>query len=328
MDRLKKSNISLLAFIGILFLMPGITSNTAILFTMIWIFVYVILCGTFRFITMTGDWTFAHVSMMAVGAYTSMLLTMKLGWPVWPAMAGAAIVSVIVSMIVYAVSLKTRAVTFFWVTWAFGEMIRQVFLRFNNPFGGLVGVSNIPGPAISIPGILDLRFEGQTPYYYLGLILTIGIFVAMHLIERSRVGLTLKSINENMELAESLGVNVFGYRLLALTIGSLFVGILGSFYAHWLHFLSPADFGISFGLLVLLYVVVGGHKTIWGPVLGVVTFVILSRFVLSRLEQYLMPVLGIILMLTLALFREGLESLPGKLFPLVRKVFTSKGRRA
>lgn len=329
MDRRKQSkNIGVLALIGLLFVLPGIAPHPAVLHIMIWIFVYSVVCGTFRFTTMTGDWTFAHVGMMAVGAYTSMLLTMKLGWSVWPAMVIAGIMALAVGLVVYALCLKTRAVTFFWVTWAFGEMIRQVFARFKHPFGGHMGISGIPGPTISIPGFIEIGFENQMSYYYVGLLLAVVTFLIMHLVERSRVGLTLKSINENWELSESFGVNVFAYRLLALAIGSLFVGIIGSFYAHWIHFLSPSDFGIAFGLLVLLYVVVGGHKTMWGPVIGVTMFIILSRLVLSRLEQYLMPVLGLILMLTLGLFREGLESLPRRVFPWIKAAFDRKRKEA
>jgi branched-chain amino acid transport system permease protein len=315
----KPKVISLLGVIGFLFVLPGITSHTAVLHIMIWIFVYSLLCGTFRFAAMTGDWTFAHVSLMAVGAYTSTLLTMKLGWSVWPAMAAAGIMALAVSMLIYPLCLKTRAVTFFWVTWAFGEMVRQTFAMFEHPFGGHMGVSAIPGPTISIPGLLEIGFKGQMSYYYLGLILAIVVFVLMFLVERSRVGLTFKSINENGELAESLGINVFGYRLLALAIASFFVGLNGSFYAHWIHFISPGDFGTAFGLLVLLYVVVGGHKTIWGPVIGVTLFILLGRVLLNRLEEYLMGVYGLILMVTLVLLRDGLESLPGRISTRLRR---------
>jgi branched-chain amino acid transport system permease protein len=329
MDKLKQvKTISILALIVFLFVLPGITSRPAVMYVMIWIFLYSLVCGTFRFITMTGDWTFAHVGIMAVGAYTSMLLTMKLGWSVWPAMVTSSIIALAVGMVLYSLCLKTRAVTFFWVTWAFGEIIRQIFARFKNPFGGHIGVSGIPGPTISIPGFIEIGFETQMSYYYLGLLLAVVIFLIMYLVERSRVGLTLKSIDVNWELSESLGVNVFGYRLLALAIGSFFVGITGSFYAHWIHFLSPSDFGIGFGILVLLYVVVGGHKTMWGPIIGVTLFIILSRLVLSRLEEYLMPVLGLILMLTLGLFREGLESVPKRIFPWIKATFTRTRKEA
>jgi len=324
----KTTIIGVGVLLGFLFILPGITAHTAVLHIMIWIYVYSVLCGTFRFATMTGDWSFAHVGVMAVGAYTSMLLTMKLGWSVWPSMVVSGLVALVVALVVYSLSLVTRAVTFFWVTWAFGEMIRQVFARFEVPFGGHKGVPGIPGPVISIPGILEIGFETQMSYYYVGLLLAIAIFVLMYLIERSRVGLTFKSINENWELAESLGVNVFGYRLLALGIASFLVGVNGSFYAHWIHFLSPADFGIAFGLLVLLYVVVGGSKTIWGPVIGVTLFILLGRVFLSRLEEYIMAVYGLILMVTLAFFREGLESLPERIIPWLKEGFSRTRKEA
>lgn len=328
MAKLKEPKvISMLALTGALFAVPWITTATFLLFIMVWMWVYIVLCGTFRFITLTGDWTFAHVPLMSVGGYTSALLTMRLGWSFLPAFFMAGVVAVVVGLIIYRLCLRARAITFFWLTWAFGEIIRQVWIRFPEPFGGSTGMPDIPSPVISIPGLPEVEFVSQVPYYYMGLVLVIVTLGSLYLIERSRIGLTLKTINDNWELTESLGMNVFRYRLLALTIGTFFVGIIGSFYAHWIHILAPADFSMSLGLLVLLYVIVGGTKTMWGPVIGVVTFVLLAQ-VLRPFEEYILGVYGLILILVMTQFREGLESLPGRISPWVKKRLARIGKEA
>jgi len=311
------------AAIVLLFFVPTISGgSTFILFTATSIFFYINLCQTFRFINLTSDWSFAHVTVMGMGAYASALLAIKAGWPFLACFFTASLVSVAICLPIYALSFKTKGETFFWLTWAIGEVIRQVWIRFKNPFGGDAGLGNIPKIVISLPG-LRVEFLSQVPYYYMGLVLTVVTNAFLYAVEKSRIGLNFKVIASNSDLASSLGINVFRHRMLAVVIASFFVGFNGSFYAHWIGFLSPRDYGLSFLLLTLLYVIVGGRQTIWGAVMGVTAFYLLN-LQLKPFQQYILAVYGGVLILVLAFFSDGLEGLVKLVASLFKRVFGRK----
>jgi branched-chain amino acid transport system permease protein len=319
MIKIKKTKaISIAAVMLFLIVIPAITRSPYHMHILITILLYIMITASFRFCIIDGDWPFAHVPLMGLGGYTSALLVMRLGWPFWPAFFTGGIVAVIAGLIIYIPCVRTRGITFFWITWAFGEVLRQTFIRFREPFGGASGLVGIPGPVISIPGLFKVEFLSQVSYYYLALVLALLTIVVLYKLENSRIGLTLKSIGENTDLAESTGINVTRQRLLALTIASFIAGIGGSFYAHWIHLLTPVEFDVAFGLFVLLYAVVGGTATWWGPVVGVTVFVVLAQF-LRGFTIYIPAVYGFILILTLAFLPEGLESLHRRILSLIEK---------
>jgi branched-chain amino acid transport system permease protein len=129
---------------------------------------------------------------------------------------------------------------------------------------------------------------------------------ALYRIDRSRIGNAFKSIDIDPLLAESIGIRVTRYRLLAAAIGGFFAGIAGGLLVHRLSAVDPKLFNITGMLYLLIWVVVGGYRTFWGPVLGV--SVVQAIFELSRPMLTARPMFfGIIVILVLVLYPGGIE---------------------
>ena len=168
-------------------------------------------------------------------------------------------------------------------SFAAGEVIRLVWKRFTDPFGGATGIKRIPGlPEIDL-GIFAFDPYSPVHYYYLMLAVAALSILILHRIERSRIGLTFHAIHWQDKLAQSVGIDTFRYRMLAFVIASFFAGLGGAFYAHYLSTVNPNQFDVTQMVYVVIWTIVGGTTRIYGPILGVVALTILDEIVLRAI---------------------------------------------
>ena len=112
-------------------------------------------------------------------------------------------------------------------------------------------------------------------------------------------------------LAESVGVNTWNYRSLAFITGSVFVGVAGALKVHYIGTVTPKQFDIGFMVFILIWVIVGGYRTFYGPIVGAVVLSVLDE--MFRGFDVLRPaVYGAILVFGILFLPNGLESLPEK----------------
>jgi branched-chain amino acid transport system permease protein len=134
----------------------------------------------------------------------------------------------------------------------------------------------------------------------------------LYAIESSRIGLTFLSIQQSDSLAESLGVNSSGFRVLAFGIGCFFAGIGGSFYSHFFSAINPSSFGFLLSIYIFIYMVVGGMQRFSGPMIGAFILTLIPE--LSRgFKEYEPSVFAGILLLVIFFLRGGLVSLPQRI---------------
>jgi branched-chain amino acid transport system permease protein len=112
-------------------------------------------------------------------------------------------------------------------------------------------------------------------------------------------------------LAQSLGVNIANYKLLAFSLGCFFAGVAGAFYAHFIRFLFPPEFGFLLATNILIYNFVGGRGHFAGPIVGAAFLSLLSEP--FRGSPYETIFYSIIMLLTILFLPGGLVTLPGKL---------------
>lgn len=263
-----------------------------------------LLASSYRLLTTTGDWSLSHVVLMGVGAYATALAAKFIGWPFWLGLPLAGIASAVIgAMLVYPL-LRTKGFGFFIASFAFGEFVRLIWVKFTIPFGGPRGMINIPTPEL---GSVDFFFA--TPYYYLTLIIVALCLWILYRIDRAAlIGDVMKAIYMDEDLARSIGVKVNHYRAMAFITGSFFAGIAGALLAHRLGAIDPKNFDINVMVYLVIWVVVGGTKTFWGPFLGVIVMTII--FETSRPLLEWRPLLfGGILIFFLIFMPGGLESL-------------------
>ena len=162
---------------------------------------------------------------------------------------------------------------------------------------------------------LHVAFFDPVNYYYLCLAVASVALLVLHRLERSRIGLTFHAIHWQDRLAESVGVDTRRYRTLAFVVASFFAGLAGALMAHYLGTVNPNQFDVEAMVYVLVWVIVGGTATIYGPILGVAFLTTVNEIVLRELgvDQARPLVYGAILVASILFLPEGLESLVPKL---------------
>ncbi len=269
---------------------------------LIFLVINILVVASYRIVTLTGEWSLIHVIMMGVGAYASALLALKLELSFWITMPLAGVVAGLLAALLCFPLFRMTQYYFLIGSFAAGEAIRLCWIKFVNPFGGTSGLSGLPPPAFG-----DFEFFDPIPYYYLVLAVVTFCLFLLHRIENSRIGLTLHAVHWRAPLAESVGVNTWRYRSLAFVIGSIFVGIAGALKSHYLGTVTPHEFGIGSMLFVLIWVVVGGYKTFYGPILGAVILTILDES-FRGFEAFRPAIYGALLIVATLFLPKGLES--------------------
>jgi branched-chain amino acid transport system permease protein len=260
---------------------------------------------------------------MGVGAYTSAIATKELGIPVPISILLGAVVAGVVAFILSFPLFRMKGFYFLIGSFAAGEVIRLLWKRFREPFGGPKGIKLIPEiPGFEI-GDFSIAFYEPAHFYYLALIVVgISLWLLWRL-EHSRIGLTFHAVHWQDQLADAVGVNTRRYRTLAFVIASVFAGLAGGLLAHYLGTINPNRFDVEEMVYVLIWVIVGGTATLWGPVIGLVALTVINEVILRALDVGEMRPLfyGAILILAMLFLPEGLETLPRRI-----KAWLSRGK--
>ncbi len=281
----------------------------------------VLLVSSYRLLTLTGEWSLGHVVIMGVGAYASALLAKRLGVPVpISLLLGGGIAAATAAILSFPL-FRMKGFYFLIGSFAAGEIIRLIWKRFTEPFGGPKGLKRIDAfPNIDI-GFMSIDFYEPVNYYFLALIVVSASLFVLYRIERSRIGLTFHAIHWQDRLAESVGIDTFRYRTLAFVIASFFAGIAGGLYAHYVGAVNPTRFGVDQMVYVLVWAIVGGTATFHGPILGVVVLTVINEIVLRALglDTARPLIYGAILILSVLYLPKGLESLVPRVRERVRR---------
>jgi branched-chain amino acid transport system permease protein len=312
----KKSSLQFLTYLFIvvvLFLLPSFGLGPYALHLCIVMAMNVILASSLRLIFLTGQMSLAHGAMMTVGAYTSALLVMKLGFSSWLALILSGFPAAILALIIGYPLSKLKGMYFAMVTIFIAQILQLVGAQWRSLTGGAVGIFNIPGPdAVGIPGLFTFDFSTKVDFYYLVLILVVLSLVILWAIERSRVGLTLRGLSQSDSMAESVGIDTASYRVLAFAIGCFFPGITGGFYSQYVSAIAPDTFAFLFTIYILIYMIVGGSGKFLGPIVGAAILTILPE-VARPLREYVPFLFAGILMLAIFFFPKGMMGLPEQL---------------
>ena len=271
-------------------------------------FIYIILAQSYRLTVTIHDWQLYHIVMYGVGAYASGMLAKNFGVPVFLAIPLGGVMAGIMGVAITLPLLRTKGWGFYIATYGLAELVRLSWLKFRNPFGGSTGIINIPWPSV----IFGIDFSEGIPYYYFSLVIMLLVMYCLYRIEYSQLGDSFKAISMDPDLAASTGINIPRHRLMACAIGSFFAGIAGGLLVHRLGAVDPKLFNIVTMMYLLIWVVVGGTGTFWGPVIGVV--VMHTLFELSRPLIEIRPAFFGLTMILVLIF------LPGGLGNLVSKV--------
>jgi branched-chain amino acid transport system permease protein len=262
-----RPNILVLIVAAAVFLIVPVCLDDYLISVLILIFLYVYLGTCWNLIGgYAGQFSFGHAAFYGIGGYTSSMLFVYWGISPWIGMFAGGVLTGLFSLGTGFLSFRygLRGPFFALVTLAYAEMLRVISNSLEIT-GAAVGLflplrGNAP---------LAFQFQGKLPYYYVIFLMSTGVLLLTRLLERSKSGYYLRALRVNEDSAEAAGVNVFRYKLLALTLSGFLTALGGTFYAQYFLFIDPIImFGVGASIDILIRPVIGGIGTLWGPVVG------------------------------------------------------------
>jgi branched-chain amino acid transport system permease protein len=280
------------------------------------------------FIMTTGQVTLGHAGFAAIGGYLSAALIAKYSIGSWWSLLIAMLTAGMVALIIGYITLRIKGIYFIVATLALGEVIRVIFGAWDDPFGGLIGIMNLPPPdAITLPGFPPIKFVSKISLYYLTLLFTLIGVIVMHRLNRSPIGLVFQGIRQADDLAENVGINIMGYKVLGFVIGCIFAGMGGVLYTYNVGSIQPSSFTLVQSAYYLVYVAVGGGANVFGPILGALVLNILSEF-LRPIKEFEPIVFALILIGAVLLLQGGLVGLVQALWHRINEITAPIFKRA
>lgn len=255
----------------------------------------------------TGQLSLGHAAFFGIGAYTSTLLVLRLGWSFWAGFVAAVVLGGMAGYGIGRVSLKLRGAYFVLVTISFAGVTYLVSLNWMDLTNGPLGLPGVPAPELRVPGLLELSFRSKSAFYYLVLAVATCAYLVCRRLVRSRVGRAFIALRENEALAESVGVNGTRYLVLAAVVSAAMAGAAGSLYAHYTRFVSPEVFLFTYTVTMVIMVVAGGKGTLAGPVIGAVLFTALPEALREATSwQWQMLLYGLLLIAVVFFLPKGI----------------------
>jgi branched-chain amino acid transport system permease protein len=228
-----------------------------------------------------GQISIGHAAFMAVGAYTSAILTGHLGWSFWVALPCAAISAGIAGLIFAVPALRIKGFYIAVTTLAAHFVIMWAIVHGGDLTGGVMGLS---APAPKLGGLV---FNSEKKFFFLIVLFAAVMTFFAKSIARGKIGRAFIAIRDNDIAAEFMGINVFAYKVLAFAIACLYAGVAGSLYAHYLGHVNEELFPLIESIWMLGMVIVGGPGSITGAIFGAAFIRLLSYGV-----YYLGPLVG------------------------------------
>jgi branched-chain amino acid transport system permease protein len=273
--------------------------------------VYGIMAMTFVLTLRAGLINLGTCAFVGFGAYFSAAIAINLHVSVWLCILITFIVTGILAFGIGYILIGSGSTGFTFVI--LSSVIGMLFsvAAGNMEFlGGYNGLPDIPPPnPITIPFLPAIVFDNKVPFYYLGLFLLIIIILILKTFYASRIGRAWDAVALNSRLAESVGVNLFKYKMLSFIIASAICGLIGSFYAHYNNFIHPSTFGMWQNIYLQLYAILGGISyATAGPLVGSLVMICIPE--LLRVANVIAPIVtGILLIVLILFFPSGLLGL-------------------
>lgn len=260
----------------------------------------IILAVSLNLITgFTGQFSLGHAAFMSIGAYTSAILTAKMGLPFIVAIVVSGISAALAGIFIGIPTLRLKGDYLAIATLGFGEIIRIIALNIDY-IGGAIGFNDIP------------QYTNWTWIF----VMTVATVLLIKYFISSYHGRACIAIREDELAAEAMGINTTYYKVLAFAFGAFFAGIAGALYANYFYFIKPDSFGFMKSIDILVIVVFGGMGSITGSIVGAFALSLISLF-LQSIPELRMVIYSIILFTIMVYRPTGLMGKEG--FKLFRK---------
>jgi branched-chain amino acid transport system permease protein len=302
-----KKSFLLAGLVLVLFLaIPPFLKSYGVYLFSYWLIFVIATMGLNLTVGYAGQKSLGHAAFFGIGAYTVAIL-MKAGFSFWFGLPVAMLGCFVVGLGLGFPALRVQTIYLAFATLGFNTAVWLVMRNEEWLTGGTFGINNIARPSL-----FGFSLDGALPYYYFILAVTIILGALLWRLLSSPWGKAFTALRDNPIRAESLGINVQAYTLLAFAIGAVFAGVAGALFASLVQFIEPAPFAVGASIMMYLMVVLGGPGYFFGPLLGSAVGVLLPEWLRFAQAWYLF-VFGLAVVLLMLWLPDGLLSIPDRL---------------
>lgn len=280
-EKLSVRHLLAILLIALVAMVPLVVKTPYILG--IFVTTFYMACGTLAWSVLgglTGEISIGHAGFLGLGAYMAALLMNNAHITPWVSMIIAFVVVGLLAACLMAPCFVLSGTYFTLVTIAFSEAFRNLFTNWNYAGGG---------QGILIPlkeaGWYSMRWVSKVPYYYIALAMVVIFYLILRKIDRSKLGYALKTIREDEDTANAVGINPFKYKFIATFISAGMIAVVGVFYANYIGYINPDILKHSQGLNYVMPAIIGGIGSITGPLIGAMILTPLSEFLSASLSH-------------------------------------------
>ncbi|MDL2235245.1 branched-chain amino acid ABC transporter permease [Christensenellaceae bacterium OttesenSCG-928-L17] len=237
----------------------------------------------------TRLFSFGNAGFMSIGAYASAILSVRLGTPFVVSMVFGAAFAGFIAYLLGSLTIRLKGDYFLITCLGFGESVRVLFNYTRGVTGGAAGFAGIPGTTTAT----------------IAVVCAVLAFVIAWTFIHSKFGRNLTAIRENEMAADAVGINTFRYKRLSFVFSAVFAGWAGALFAHYMRFITPADFSLAKSCELITTTVIGGLGSLTGSVLGALLVTLLPEL-FRGLAEYRMLLYGIAVVVVILLKPDGL----------------------
>lgn len=290
-----------LFYLGAICLAPLIWSDPHFHHLMVLAGIYAILSlGLSLFMGYAGQISLGHAAFFGIGAYTTAILTTQCALPTMIAFWASAISAAVIAYLIGKPILKLKGYFLALATLGFGEIFLVIIRESTVLTGGVIGIFGIPWFSV-----MGFSFDTYLKQYYLTWGVLIGLFIFSKNLVRSKVGRALLAVAASEDAASSVGINVPRMKLEIFVLGAAFAGFAGSLFSCMMSTANPDAFSLGLTALIVMMVILGGMGNLYGPITGAILLTWLMDL-LSQYQEYSLPIYGVILILLLIFFPDGI----------------------
>jgi len=241
---------------------------------------------------------FGFSAFWGLGAYTSGILMMRLGISPWIGMFAGAAVAAVIGFLLGILTIRLGGIFASCMTWF---VAMALFALANN-------LVDLTGGAKGLTVGALIEADTYTSLFYVILVLTIAVFLLLKRISHSNIGLAFRAIGQDVEAAQSSGINPVKYKIMNFTVSCAVGGLIGGFYAHFSGIVIPKVINTSSTTEIIALAFIGGRGSIWGGLLCAVILMPIMES-LKNLEEMRLIIYGALMIFVMIFYPKGLSGI-------------------
>jgi branched-chain amino acid transport system permease protein len=292
------SRILVLAWVAVLLALPLVYGDAYVMRIVTMTCIFAIFAASWDLLAgYTGQVNFGHALFFGAGAYTSALLSLKLGLSPWLTVWAGAGVAMLFGVVVGYLCLRLRGSYLSLATLAFPLIALGMLFAFPDFSGGELGISGLRRLVVT-----------PTGNYYVAALSMLAIVFALWALADSKFGIVLHAIRDDEVAARASGINTPRYKLAVFAIAGAAAGFAGALFAHYLRVAGPSTLEVALSFQVVIWGIFGGVATIYGPVAAVFILYPLTEWLGSfrAFGELRLLIFAVIVLLVLLFMPRGL----------------------